>query len=161
MHHMRKLIAKHMKESLATSAHVYVMTEVDMTSIVDFVLKEEMAFKDREGFNLTYTPFIVDAVVRSLKDQPEMNSSIFDTNVNFHRDINIGLAVAIENGLMVPNMANCEEKNFLEDSAVRYMILHLEHEMVLLKLRINWHYIQHNKFWCIWCLNGHPYHKST
>ena len=74
-----------MKESLATSAHVYVMTEVDMTSIVDFVLKEEMAFKDREGFNLTYTPFIVDAVVRSLKDQPEMNSSIFGTNVNFHR----------------------------------------------------------------------------
>ena len=77
MHHMRKLIAKHMKESLSTSAHVYVMTEVDMTSIVDFVSKEEMAFKDREGFNLTYTPFIVDAVVRSLKDQPEMNSSIF------------------------------------------------------------------------------------
>ena len=113
MHHMRKLIAKHMKESLATSAHVYVMTEVDMTSIVDFVLKEEMAFKDREGFNLTYTPFIVDAVVRSLKDQPEMNSSILDTTVNFHRDINIGLAVAIDNGLMVPNMANCEEKNFL------------------------------------------------
>ena len=113
MHHMRKLIAKHMKESLATSAHVYVMTEVDMTSIVDFVSKEEMAFKDREGFNLTYTPFIVDAVVRSLKDQPEMNSSILDTTVNFHRDINIGLAVAIDNGLMVPNMANCEEKNFL------------------------------------------------
>ena len=113
MHHMRKLIAKHMKESLATSAHVYVMTEVDMTSIVDFVFKEESAFKDREGFNLTYTPFIVDAVVRSLKDQPEMNSSILDTTVNFHRDINIGLAVAIDNGLMVPNMANCEEKNFL------------------------------------------------
>ena len=64
MHHMRKLIAKHMKDSLATSAHVYVMTEVDMTSIVDFVIKEEKTFKDREGFNLTYTPFIVDAVVR-------------------------------------------------------------------------------------------------
>ena len=113
MHHMRKLIAKHMKDSLATSAHVYVMTEVDMTSIVDFVIKEENTFKDREGFNLTYTPFIVDAVVRSLKDYPEMNSSIFDTTVNFHRDINIGLAVAIDNGLMVPRMANCEEKNFL------------------------------------------------
>jgi len=113
MHHMRKLIAKHMKDSLATSAHVYVMTEVDMTSIVDFVIKEEKTFKDREGFNLTYTPFIVDAVVRSLKDHPEMNSSIFDTTVNFHRDINIGLAVAIDNGLMVPKIANCEEKNFL------------------------------------------------
>ena len=113
MHHMRKLIANHMKESLTTSAHVYVMTEVDMTAIVDFVIKQEKSFNDREGFNLTYTPFIVDAVVRSLKDYPEMNSSLSGTTINFHKHINIGLAVAIENGLLVPNISNCEEKNFL------------------------------------------------
>ena len=113
MHHMRKMISKHMMDSLSTSAHVYVMTEVDMTSIVDFVKKEDGSFKHREGFGLTYTPFIVDAVVRSLKEYPDMNSSINGTMVNYHRDINIGLAVAIENGLMVPSISNCEEKNFL------------------------------------------------
>ena len=113
MHHMRKLIANHMKESLTTSAHVYVMTEVDMTAIVDFVIKQEKSFNDREGFNLTYTPFIVDAVVRGLKDHPEMNSSLSGTTINFHKHINIGLAVAVENGLLVPNISNCEEKNFL------------------------------------------------
>ena len=113
MHHMRKMISKHMMDSLSTSAHVYVMTEVDMTSIVDFVKNEEKTFKQKEGFGLTYTPFILDSVVRALKEYPEMNSSINGTLVNYHRDINLGLAVAIDNGLMVPSISNCEEKNFL------------------------------------------------
>lgn len=113
MHHMRKMISKHMMESLNTSAHVYVMTEVDMTSIVDFVKKKQDKFKEREGYALTYTPFIIESVIKSLKDYPEMNSSISGSKVDYHRDINIGLAVAIENGLMVPSIPNCEEKNFL------------------------------------------------
>jgi 2-oxoglutarate dehydrogenase E2 component (dihydrolipoamide succinyltransferase) len=113
MHHMRKMISKHMMESLNTSAHVYVMTEVDMTSIVDFVKKKQDEFKEREGYALTYTPFIIESVIKSLKDHPEMNSSISGSKVDYHRDINIGLAVAIENGLMVPSIPNCEEKNFL------------------------------------------------
>ena len=75
MQHMRKVIAKHMKESIETSAHVYVMTEVDMTSIVNYVNSENENFNDNEGFNLTFTPFIVDAVVRALQDYPEMNAS--------------------------------------------------------------------------------------
>ena len=113
MHHMRKMISKHMMESLNTSAHVYVMTEVDMTSIVDFVKKKQDEFKEIEGYALTYTPFIIESVIKSLKDYPEMNSSISGSKVDYHRDINIGLAVAIENGLMVPSIPNCEEKNFL------------------------------------------------
>ena len=113
MHHMRKMISKHMMESLNTSAHVYVMTEVDMTSIVDFVKKKQDEFKEGEGYALTYTPFIIESVIKSLKDYPEMNSSISGSKVDYHRDINIGLAVAIENGLMVPSIPNCEEKNFL------------------------------------------------
>ena len=113
MHHMRKLIAKHMKKSIETSAHVYVMTEVDMTSIVGYVKEKSDFFLEREGFKLTYTPFMVDAVVKALQDFPEMNSSISGTSVTYHKNINIGLAVAIENGLMVPVMYNCEEKNFL------------------------------------------------
>ena len=113
MHHMRKMISKHMMESLNTSAHVYVMTEVDMTSVVDFVKKKQDDFKEREGYALTYTPFIIESVIKSLKDYPEMNSSISGSTVDYHMDINIGLAVAIENGLMVPSIPNCEEKNFL------------------------------------------------
>ncbi len=113
MHHMRKLIAKHMMESISTSAHVYVMTEVDMTLIVNSVNEHANSFKNKEGFSLTYTPYIVDSVVKSIKDFPEMNSSLSDSNVVYHKDINIGLAVAVDNGLLVPSMKNCEEKNFL------------------------------------------------
>ncbi len=113
MHHMRKLIADHMRESIETSVHVYVMTEVDMTPIVDYVKMNGDSFVAREEFKLTYTPFMVDAVVKALQDFPEMNSSITGTSVTYHKNINVGLAVAIENGLMVPAIFNCEEKNFL------------------------------------------------
>ena len=113
MHHMRKLIADHMRESIETSAHVYVMTEVDMTPIVDYVKMNGDSFVAREAFKLTYTPFMVDAVVKALQDFPEMNSSISGTSVTYHKNINVGMAVAIENGLMVPAIFNCEEKNFL------------------------------------------------
>jgi len=113
MHHMRKIIAEHMRFSLDTSAHVYVMTEVDMTPIVDYVKIQSETFLNREGFNLTYTPFIADATVKTLQDFPEMNSSISGTSVTYHKNINIGLAVAVKNGLMVPAMLKCEEKNFL------------------------------------------------
>ena len=113
MHHMRKLIADHMRESIETSAHVYVMIEVDMTPIVDYVKMNGDSFVAREAFKLTYTPFMVDAVVKALQDFPEMNSSISGTSVTYHKNINVGIAVAIENGLMVPAIFNCEEKNFL------------------------------------------------
>ena len=125
MHHMRKLIAGHMRASLDTSAHVYVMTEVDMTPIVDYVKTQSEPFLSRQGFSLTYTPFVVDATVKTLQDFPEMNASISGTSVTYHKNINIGLAVAVKNGLMVPAMLNCEEKNFLglcravNDMAVR------------------------------------------
>ena len=110
---MRKLISSHMKESLDTAAHVYLMTEVDMTKIVSFVLSNEDDFISKEGFKLTYTPFIVDSVVKALIDYPEMNASLIDTKIHYHKNINIGLAVAIENGLIVPSISSCEEKNFL------------------------------------------------
>ena len=113
MSNMRKLIGEHMKQSLVESAHVYVMSEVDMTDIVNFVRKNEKSFYEKEKFNLTYTPFILDAVVKSLIDYPEMNSTISGSLINYQRNINIGLAVAIEKGLMVPCIVHCEEKNFL------------------------------------------------
>ncbi len=113
MSNMRKLISKHMKDSLATSAHVYLMTEVDMTSIVEYVEKNQEAFKIQENFNLTYTPFILQATVKALLEFPIMNASLSDSIIKFHKNINIGLAVAVEDGLMVPRIENCEEKNFL------------------------------------------------
>jgi 2-oxoglutarate dehydrogenase E2 component (dihydrolipoamide succinyltransferase) len=113
MTHMRKLIAEHMRQSLDTSAHVYVITEVDMTKIAAFISAEGPHFKEREGFNLTYTPFIIQATVKALNAFPEMNASLEGTTILYHKHINIGLAVALEKGLMVPVIPCCEELNFL------------------------------------------------
>lgn len=113
MDHMRKLIAEHMRKSLDTSAHVYLMAEVDMTSIVHFADGQNETFSQREGFNLTYTPFIVLAVVNALKSFPDMNSALDGSTIVRNRNINIGLAVAVDQGLMVPVIPQCEELNFL------------------------------------------------
>ncbi len=113
MDHMRKLIADHMRSSIDTSAHVYVMTEVDMTKTVDYVKVNEVSFSQREGYRLTYTPFIIQACVKALGQFPEMNSSLEGTSIMYHKNINVGMAVAVDNGLMVPVLSNCEELNFL------------------------------------------------
>ena len=113
MDHMRKLIAGHMRKSLDTSAHVYVITDVNMTEISNCIDQFEISFKEREGFKLTYTPFILSAVVKALHSFPEMNASIDGLSILYHKHINIGIAVALDNGLMVPVISNCEELNFL------------------------------------------------
>ncbi|MAI85649.1 MAG: hypothetical protein CMF99_00420 [Candidatus Marinimicrobia bacterium] len=113
MSHMRQMISKHMVDSLSTSAHVYVMTDVDMSRIVEFVKLNEVSFKNQESYNLTYTPFVVQATVQALLEFPKMNTSIEDTKIKYHKNVNIGLAVSIEHGLMVPSISHCEEKNFL------------------------------------------------
>ena len=111
--HMRKLIADHMRESLDTSAHVYVITDVNMTEVSNYLKQFETSFKEREGFKLTYTPFILSAVVKALHSFPEMNASIDGLSIVYHKHINIGIAVALNSGLMVPVISNCEELNFL------------------------------------------------
>ena len=113
MSYMRKLISKHMIDSLAISAHVYLMTEVDMTSIVEYVNQNQEAFQVQENFSLTYTPFIIEAAVKALMQFPIMNASLSNSIINYHKNINIGLAVALDDGLMVPSINKCEEKNFL------------------------------------------------
>ena len=113
MNHMRKLISNHMIESIGTSAHVYLMTEVDMTSIVDFVKLENKSFFVKEGFNLTYTPFIIKSTIKALEEYPLMNSSLIENSIHYHKNINIGLAVSVDEGLLVPTIYNCEEKSFL------------------------------------------------
>ena len=113
MDNMRKLIAEHMRNSLDTSAHVYVMTEVDMSAIVNYVNKQEDTFYQREGYKLTYTPFIIRACVKTLNSQPEMNASLEDSSIVYHKNVNMGMAVAVNKGLMVPVLEKCEELNFL------------------------------------------------
>ena len=113
MEYMRKKIANHMRSSLDTAAHVHVMTEVDMTTIVDYVTAKKESFSSGAGFSLTYTPFIVTAVVKAIQRFPLMNCSLEGGNIVHKKNINIGMAVSIEDGLMVPVIEKCEEANFL------------------------------------------------
>jgi pyruvate dehydrogenase E2 component (dihydrolipoamide acetyltransferase) len=108
---MRKAIAEHMVRSKHTSAHVGSVSEADLTNIVKFREKNKGAFEKREGFNLTYTPFFLDAVVKALKDFPLLNSSVDGDSIIIRKDINLGVAVALENGLIVPVIKNAEQKS--------------------------------------------------
>lgn len=113
MTNVRKLTAEHMRRSVDTSAHVYTMTEVDMTNIVKFRTKHKDAFEKREGFKLTYTPFLLDAMAKTLKDLPMVNVSVDGTTIIKKNYINIGMAVSIENntGLIVPVIKDADTLN--------------------------------------------------
>ena len=111
---MRKAIAEHMVRSKHTSAHVGSVTEADLTNIVKYREKHKAAFEQREGFKLTYTPFFLDAVVKALKDFPMLNASVDGDNIILRKDINIGVAVALENGLIVPVIKNAGQKKLVE-----------------------------------------------
>jgi 2-oxoglutarate dehydrogenase E2 component (dihydrolipoamide succinyltransferase) len=113
MDHMRKAIAEHMVRSVHTSPHVYSVSEADMTRIARFRDKHKAAFQQREGFKLTFTPFIVDAVVKAIRDYPLINSSVEEDRIVRKKYINIGVAVALENGLIVPVVKNADEKNLV------------------------------------------------
>ncbi len=113
MDHIRKRIAEHMIQSKQTSAHVSLYTEVDMLPVEQIIQKNKQAFKAREGFSLTYTPFIVEATVKALKEFPYLNASIEGDKIVLKRYYNIGIAVAVENGLIVPNIFNADSKNLL------------------------------------------------
>ncbi len=110
---MRRQIAEHMILSRRTSAHVTTVFEVEMTGISEVLAKYGDEFERRHGLKLTYTPFFVRAAVEALKSFPIVNSSVEGTNIVYKRDINIGVAVALETGLIVPVIKRADEKNFL------------------------------------------------
>jgi 2-oxoglutarate dehydrogenase E2 component (dihydrolipoamide succinyltransferase) len=110
---MRRQIAEHMVTSLRTSAHVYTVVEVEMTRVVAARERFKDEFERRNGIKLTYTTFFVRACVEAIKEFPIINSSVEGTNIIYKRDVNIGLAVALENGLIVPVIKRADEKNFL------------------------------------------------
>jgi len=113
MSNMRKLIAKHMIESRRTSAHVHCMYEVDFTRIVNLRNKLKSGFEQRHGARLTFMPFFVLAAVMALQQWPIINANIEGENIRYHRHINMGIAVALDWGLIVPVLKNAGDLNFL------------------------------------------------
>lgn len=114
MDNMHRIMAEHMVRSKQTSPHVTLMSEVDMTPIANFRAAHAESFKSREGFSLTFMPFIADAAIRALKDFPYVNASIEGTNIIIKRQINLGIAVALETGgLIVPVVKHADALNLI------------------------------------------------
>ena len=113
MSKMRSIIAKRMVESKQTSAHVHTVFKVDMTRIVRLREKEKNKYEQRNGVKLTFMPFITRATVEALRKHPIVNAAVEGGNIRYNRNINIGIAVALDWGLIVPVIKQLEEKNFL------------------------------------------------
>jgi 2-oxoglutarate dehydrogenase E2 component (dihydrolipoamide succinyltransferase) len=110
---MRIKIAEHMVLSKRTSAHVTTIHRVDMTAVAKMRERNKPAFQANYGFSLTYLPFVTRAVVVALRQFPLLNASLDGNNIIYHNEINIGIAVALENGLIVPVIRGADEKNVL------------------------------------------------
>jgi 2-oxoisovalerate dehydrogenase E2 component (dihydrolipoyl transacylase) len=99
---MRRSIAANMLKSKQTIPHAWTVAEVDMTQVVRFRQQVKGSFRQREGIDLTFVPIIVKAVVEGLKSVPILNASWLDSGVVLHKEINIGVAVSVDDGLIVP-----------------------------------------------------------
>jgi pyruvate dehydrogenase E2 component (dihydrolipoamide acetyltransferase) len=113
MSKMRSIIAQRMVESKRTSPHVHTVFKVDMTRIVKLREKEKSKYEQRNGVKLTYMPFITRAAIVALRKHPIVNGSIEGEAIRYNKHINIGIAVALDWGLIVPVIKQTEEKNFL------------------------------------------------
>jgi 2-oxoglutarate dehydrogenase E2 component (dihydrolipoamide succinyltransferase) len=113
MSNVLQKMSEHMVKSVQTSPHVQAVHECDMTKVDRIRRRHAEAFEKREGFKLTFMPFICDAVVKALKQFPLVNSSVEGDKIILKHVINLGIAVASENGLIVPVVKNAEEKNFV------------------------------------------------
>jgi pyruvate dehydrogenase E2 component (dihydrolipoamide acetyltransferase) len=110
---MRQRIAEHMIASKHVSPHVYSVDEIDMTKVAAIRAKSRDEFEKRYETKLTFMPFFVKAAVAGLRAYPTMNASLDGTNVILHKEINVGMAVALDWGLIVPVIKNADEKNIL------------------------------------------------
>ncbi len=109
---MRSIIALRMVESKRTSPHVHSVYKVDMTRIVRLREREKAGFEQRHGVKLTYMPFIAVAAVEALRRFPIVNASLIENNIHYHANINLGIAVALEWGLIVPTVREAEKRDF-------------------------------------------------
>lgn len=110
---MRQRIAEHMVASKRVSAHVYSVDEIDMTKVAALRAKSKDEFEKRYETKLTFMPFFVKAAVAGLRAYPTLNASLDGTNIILHKEINVGIAVALDWGLLVPVVKNADEKNIL------------------------------------------------
>ena len=113
MSQMRRIIAQRMVESRRTSAHVHCLFEVDMTRIVNLRNKLKIGFEQRYGARLTFMPFFVRAAIIALQQFPIVNASLEGDSLHYHKHVNVGIAVALDWGLIVPVLKNADELNFL------------------------------------------------
>lgn len=112
MNRVRQLISEHMVYSVHTSPHVTTVAEVDVTDLVNFRNKHKKEFADREGFNLTFTPFFIKALIDGVRKFPLINVSVDGKNIIRHKRINMGVATALPNGnLIVPVIKKADELN--------------------------------------------------
>jgi 2-oxoglutarate dehydrogenase E2 component (dihydrolipoamide succinyltransferase) len=110
---MRRKIAERMVESKRIAAHVHTVFEIDLTQVSKLRERHKAAWKEREGINLTWMPFIQRAAIDALKRFPILNASIDGDDVVYHRDVNLGIAVALEWGLIVPVITRADERSLL------------------------------------------------
>ena len=110
---MRKKIAERMVESKHTSAHVHTVFKVDMTRIARFRDKNRKAWEARNGVKLTFMPFVAKALMHGIRVKPIVNSSVVGDSIQYHKTINIGIAVALEWGLIVPVVKGAENLSFV------------------------------------------------
>jgi 2-oxoglutarate dehydrogenase E2 component (dihydrolipoamide succinyltransferase) len=110
---MRIKIAEHMVMSKRTSPHVTTVHRVDMTAVAKTRERNKAVFQQNYGFSLTYLPFVARAAVVALRQFPLLNASLDNNNIIYHNEMNIGIAVALENGLIVPVIRAADEKNVL------------------------------------------------
>jgi 2-oxoglutarate dehydrogenase E2 component (dihydrolipoamide succinyltransferase) len=113
MSKMRSIIAQRMVESKRTSPHVHTVFKVDMTRIVKLREKEKSKYEQRNGVKLTYMPFITRAAIAALRKHPVVNAMLEGDAIRYNKNINIGIAVALDWGLIVPVIKQTEEKSFL------------------------------------------------
>lgn len=106
---MRRMIAEHMVESKRTAPHVTTVWEVDMSAVERYRQAHKAEFERREGVKLTYLPFVIQATVEALKAHPIINSSYTDEGIEIRQQINIGIAVALDRGLIVPVIRNADD----------------------------------------------------
>ncbi len=110
---MRAIIAERMVESMKISPHVHTVYKVDMTRVVKIREREKAGFERANGVKLTFMPFIAAAVVEALRKFPIVNASLVDGAIHYHQNINLGIAVALEWGLIVPVVKEAETLSFL------------------------------------------------
>ena len=111
---MRRAIAEHMVRSLATSPHAWTLQEVDVTNLVRYRESEKEGFRARHGVPLTYLPFVVQIVCDAIKQFPWLNSTWSDEGVVLKHYINMGIAVAIPDGLIVPVLKDADQRGFTD-----------------------------------------------